>query len=391
MFTRKINANGSAIKAPLETNDIPIDVWRRIAAFLDDPKDVVHFGLGNRRLTVLLSDGTLWRSLLLTHFPNFQASLISDANSLSVYKQQVTVASNIKAKNYSAQILSGHQKNVYHLIINEGCLISCLEDSTIKVWDFETGQVLKTLVGHNIGVDSVAVYKGNLISASWKTVKIWDLKTGQEIRTLIHGEDRVDHIVVWNDNLISVGAMASVIEIWDINTGRKLNTLVGHRGWIISLAVYNDWLVSGSHDSNIKIWDLKTRQEIRTLSEDEWIECVEVYDDKVISSTSDGRIQIWDLETGQKLAVFDSSTGVSIECFAICVGMLVCGMSDGEIQIRDFKIGKVLQTLSGPQHSISSLAVVNGKIISSSYEDHRIQVWDFNPSQGKILQEPSLS
>lgn len=374
----KSNGSVSTANAPLKTDDIPLELWRLIAVFLDDPKDIVHLGLGNRHLRVLLSDALLWKSLLLKHFP-IQANSTSEADSLSVYKQQVKVACNVKARNYCLQILRGHQKNVHQLIVNEGRLISSSEDCTIKVWDLKIGQVLKTLQGHNTGVDSVAVYKGNLISAAWKTFKIWDFKTGQEIKTLIHGEDSVDHIIVWNDNLISVGAIASVIQIWDINTGEKLKTLEGHRQRIVSIAVCNDWLVSGSHDSDVKIWDLKTRQEIRTLSEDEWIECAEIYDGKVISSTSDGRIQIWDLETGQKLAVFNSSTGVSIECFAICAGMLVCGMSDGAIQIRDFITGEELQTLRGQQYSISSLVVVDGKIISSSYDGNLIQIWDFIP------------
>ena len=65
--------------------------------------------------------------------------------------------------------------------------VSASEDNTLKVWDLETGQELRTLAGHSDSVNGVAVTADGrrAVSASRdKTLKVWDLETGQELRTL---------------------------------------------------------------------------------------------------------------------------------------------------------------------------------------------------------------
>ena len=49
---------------PFTHHSPPLDILRRICSFLEDSKDVVHFGLVNRRLTVLLLDAEVWNALL---------------------------------------------------------------------------------------------------------------------------------------------------------------------------------------------------------------------------------------------------------------------------------------------------------------------------------------
>jgi WD40 repeat protein len=59
--------------------------------------------------------------------------------------------------------------------------ISGSGDKTLRVWDLESGEKLRTLAGHSGSVDAVAVYDGGqrAISASGdNTLKVWDLDTG---------------------------------------------------------------------------------------------------------------------------------------------------------------------------------------------------------------------
>jgi WD40 repeat protein len=54
-------------------------------------------------------------------------------------------------------------------------------DETLKVWDLESGQELRTLTGHSSPVNSVAVLADGrrAVSASRdNTLKIWDLESG---------------------------------------------------------------------------------------------------------------------------------------------------------------------------------------------------------------------
>lgn len=75
-------------------------------------------------------------------------------------------------------------------------------------------------------------------------------------------------LVVSIDNRLLVsGGDDQRIKIWDLKTGQLLRTLTDHQGSISALAISpnNKWLVSGSSDRSIKIWNLNTGQLIRTL------------------------------------------------------------------------------------------------------------------------------
>jgi WD40 repeat protein len=64
--------------------------------------------------------------------------------------------------------------------------VSASRDRTLKVWDLETGSVLRTLEGHSDSVSGVAVTPDGKRAASTsdeKTVKLWDLETGITLAT----------------------------------------------------------------------------------------------------------------------------------------------------------------------------------------------------------------
>ena len=70
-------------------------------------------------------------------------------------------------------------------------------------------------------------------------------------------------------------------------------------------------LVSSSLDGTIKIWDLETYQEIRTLEVHEyWIDSVAVSDDKkhIISGGNYGIVKLWCFHTGKLISCFEGHT-----------------------------------------------------------------------------------
>ena len=66
-------------------------------------------------------------------------------------------------------------------------IVSGSGDDTVKVWDLNTGALLRTLTGHTDRVLSVAVTRdgSQIVSGSFdKTLKVWDLNTGGVLRSL---------------------------------------------------------------------------------------------------------------------------------------------------------------------------------------------------------------
>ena len=55
-----------------------------------------------------------------------------------------------------------------------------------------------------------------------------------------------------------------------MTTGEKLYTLTGHAGYVLSVSFSpnGQTVASGSHDRIIKLWEVKTGTEIRTLQQE---------------------------------------------------------------------------------------------------------------------------
>ena len=68
------------------------------------------------------------------------------------------------------------------------------------------------------------------------------------------------------------GSDDKTIKIWDFKTAECLNTLEGHEDSVNSIAISSDgkYIVSGSGDKTIKIWDFKTGECLNTLEEHEY-------------------------------------------------------------------------------------------------------------------------
>ena len=134
------------------------------------------------------------------------------------------------------------------------------------------GPLIRTLTGHTGGIRAVAVTpdETTIVSGSWDTtVKVWDLESGRELRTLAGHTGDVNSVAVSPDGKSIVsGSDDSTVKVWDLATGRELRTLASHTGSVRAVAIIPDGttIVSGSEDTTVKVWDLATGRELRTFA-----------------------------------------------------------------------------------------------------------------------------
>jgi WD40 repeat protein len=117
-------------------------------------------------------------------------------------------------------------------------------DRTIGIYDTQTGQELRKLVGHEAAVLDIAYSPDgrNLASTSAdRTLKIWNLQTGDAQRTLSGHASPVTQVVFTVDgqNLIS-GAQDGEIRYWPLLTSDSAFELRGHTDAVQALAVSRD-------------------------------------------------------------------------------------------------------------------------------------------------------
>ena len=61
-------------------------------------------------------------------------------------------------------------------------LVSASDDTTLKVWNLQTGESRQTLTGHNDVVNSVAITpdgKTAVSASDDETIRVWNLDTGK--------------------------------------------------------------------------------------------------------------------------------------------------------------------------------------------------------------------
>ncbi|MBW4574594.1 MAG: FHA domain-containing protein [Aphanothece sp. CMT-3BRIN-NPC111] len=200
--------------------------------------------------------------------------------------------------------IKGHSDSVNAIAIsrNGQTLVSGSRDNTIKVWNLTTGQLISTLRGHANSVLAVAISPDGKTIASGSrdnTIKLWNLFDGKLLRTFTGHLDQVRAVAFSADGrTLTSGSNDKTIQLLHLGSGTILRTLNGHSDFVTSVAISpnGSTLISGSCDKTIKLWHWESGQLIDTLiGHSETIHCVAISPDgnTIVSSSDDGAIKIW--------------------------------------------------------------------------------------------------
>jgi len=149
-------------------------------------------------------------------------------------------------------------------------IVSASSDKTIKIWNCDTGVLIRKLEGHSETVVSACYSpdKKYIVSASSdKTIKIWDSESGAILHTIEGHSREVEGANFSPDGKYIVSFSWYEIKIWDSENGDLVRTIEGHSDKIESASYSLDgkYIVSASWDGTIKIWDSKTGEIIKTI------------------------------------------------------------------------------------------------------------------------------
>jgi platelet-activating factor acetylhydrolase IB subunit alpha len=263
-------------------------------------------------------------------------------------------------------------------------LASGSEDYTIKIWDWELGELERTVKGHTkavLDVDFGGPRGGTLLAScsSDLTIKLWDPSDEyKNIRTL-PGHDHSVSAVRFipsgaagspsSGNLLVSASRDKSLRIWDVSTGYCVKTIRGHADWVrdVSPSFDGEYLLSAGNDNTARIWNTTSGEPQATLlGHEHVIECC-----VFAPPTSYGYLAPL---AGQKKPPPPSSSAEFI----------ATGSRDKSIRLWDAR-GTLIKTLLGHDNWVRGLVFhPGGKYLLSVADDKTLRCWDLS-QEGKLV------
>ncbi|WP_027404612.1 protein kinase domain-containing protein [Aphanizomenon flos-aquae] len=280
--------------------------------------------------------------------------------------------------------LEGHSSSVNSVAYSPDgqTLASGSSDTTIKLWNVRTGNILQTFTGHSNGVISVAYSPDGqtLASGSWDTtIKLWNVRTGNLLQTLTGHSNSVNSVAYSPDGQTLASGSLGTIKLWDVKTGKLLQTFTGHSEWVYSVAYSPDGqtLASGSLGT-IKLWNVNTGNLLQTFTgHSDWVRSLAYSrNGQTLASESWDNIKLWNVRTGNLLqTLIGHSSWVRSVAYSPDGRTLASG-SGNSIKLWNVKTGNLPQTLTGHSNSVTSVAYSpDGRTLASGSGDNTIKIW----------------
>ncbi|KAJ6583520.1 WD40-repeat-containing domain protein [Mycena vulgaris] len=209
----------------------------------------------------------------------------------------------------------------------------------------------------------------------------------------LHHEERVFSVAFSLDGLYVIsGSGDNTVRIWDVATGKQLKQLDGHEGDVNSAAFSPDGLyaISGSDDQTVRIWDVATGKQLKQLDGHEdkvWSVAFSPDGLHAISGSEDKTVRIWDVATGKQLKQLDGhNSGVNSVAFAPDGLFAISGSFEKTVRLWNVSTGEQLKQLDGHEKTVWSVAFSHdGLCAISGSDDKTVRIWDV--STGKQVKQ----
>jgi WD40 repeat protein len=226
------------------------------------------------------------------------------------------------------------------------------------------------------------------------TIRLWNIDTGEGLGILKGHQQSIDTLVFHphQSGLLYSSGKDGLIKLWNINTAAELISIDSQQAKINALAISPDGqlLLSASRDRTIKIWYLGLTDEesidnLITLKHHQLSVNAIAFNPieseiKFASVSSDRRVILWGMESKTPLCILNAHTqAVKTLAFSPDGKLLATAGDDGSIHIWDLEHRQLTQTLSAHRWTISGLAFgTDGKTLISASWDGNIKFWQID-------------
>ncbi len=325
-----------------------------------------------------------------------------------------------------ADSITGHTQSMQAATFFEdsSTLASVAFNGEITFWDVKTSQKstvqaaghrdwLSTLAFSPDGTKlvSVRVERTTVFGAGISTsrpvdhlIRLTDVKTGRELATLQYTMGAEELTFSPDGETVAFTGLGE-IRLWNTSTGDEqaipladLSAGIPHntpRILALAFSPHGTWLVSGTNQGKIQMWDVATGEALAVFAEpteQENLEAIRALafspDSALLAAGTRNQIHLWDVHTGHKRSsihtvhkrgrtTFHDHPGSLV--FSPDGTILVSGQNSGTIQLWDVKTGDRIAALDGHAQQVETLKFSpDGEMLVSTAQDGTIFLWDWN-------------
>ena len=218
------------------------------------------------------------------------------------------------------------------------------------------------------------------------SVRVFNTATGAEIQSFVGHAAEITSLCFVGSHALCSGSHDTNLSLWDLKGGFRIASLTSHtrsvRGCAADAA--GKVLVSVSWDTNIKVWDGRTGKQTCFLNTKGGrncpLNCVSFHpsSDQLIAVGSwDTTVKIWDVFNRKRVRVLKGhQTSVQACAYAPSGRHIVSAALDGEVRVWSTKSGSAVGSITGHCDPVNAISYTpNGQYLLTASSDQLVKVW----------------
>ena len=252
--------------------------------------------------------------------------------------------------------------------IDANYIVVGMTTRTVFVFSARTGELIRTLNGHESGVWCLMLASGTNMCPP----PLPGIERADGMQRAFVDRARSARLSLFEDESRGV-ALSDVLDAAQLGAGERDALLGRTRGW----GRPDTLLVSAGSDRFLRVWNMTTGECEHVLrGHTSTIRCVQVLDGRpiAVSGSRDGTLRVWDLEQGKLMHVLAGHQH-SVRCLDTAGNRVASGSYDFTCRIWDVDTGRCLHVLKGHHLQIYAIAF-DGRYVVAGSSDSTVRVWD---------------
>ncbi|MGW0886002.1 AAA family ATPase [Streptomyces sp. NPDC002671] len=279
-------------------------------------------------------------------------------------------------------------------------LATASDDATVRLWDPETGELVRVLEGHSdyvLTVRTLATDQGKLLltTSADGTARVWDPNQGETVRLFGGIGDWVRSACIGRMAGRTVLATASddrFVRFWNMDTGREIRTVKAHhRHRIRAVCALGEVFAAAGDDGLIRLLDPRGGESIVLRGHGGSVNalCAFFLDERAMLATAsaDGTAGVWDLESASQHVVLKGHREELNAVHAFSLEgrtVLATASDDGTARLWDPSTGDQLAVFNGHVDwvlDVCSLPLGGRTQLATAGSDGTVRLWNPNREQ----------